>query len=951
MFFNSETNPYMSAQSEEESLNARELARIQEKFCKLAGIYGFCVNATGQMLTNYDCGESEVRKIKEYIDESSFGDAFLRLKESPLEDQIVEDTQYSNLKYAVLAIRVNQQIVVSWVVVAVLSDMTAEGDESCVHDLSRSTTEDKFYISLDLVRIMTNKLLNAREQASEAVSESRRSLSTQQEMSESLRRVEAMTEALQYLEKDDAIEAICLDVLRVAGSYLKISNAVVLKVHKDDDLMDVVAEWCNTGMTSLFDQTRNIHRFPMLKYDRPLILSSDAKVTDDEREIMRRMYLRAMVALPIEIKGSVGMYVCYNECRSDKLWTVDEIRFMNDITRILQSIIDRKIQRNSIAGSYQSMLHILDNVGSSIFVKDIETGNILLTNTILRASYEKEIREGMLDEIYKDVAGNATQKGSFDIERSFHGKWFEIHCTCLKWLDNRPVILCVIYDVTDKKLYQNRIEQQAYTDFLTGLYNRMCCERDLAVLVDSAKEKHTQGTLLYLDLDNFKHVNDGLGHQYGDVLLKAIAHSLQRIEGITNSCYRMGGDEFVIIIPPDVHRECDRIVKDIQDVFSRPWYLKNSDYYCTMSMGTVDFPEEGESVSELIKKADMAMYEAKKSGKNRVAHYSENIGSFANRRLNMEKNMRAATVNGYREFEVYYQPIVDVRVEGYPCTGAEALIRWNSSEFGFMSPSEFIPLAEYLGLINPIGNFVLLEACRECRRWNENGHPHYKVNVNLSVVQLLQNDIIGIVKDALEQTGINPQNLTLEVTESLAINDIDKMKRILNSIRELGVRIALDDFGTGYSSLSHIRELPLDVIKIDQSFVKNIGTDDYSESLVNMVAELASILDVNVCVEGVETTDQLERVSKMKISLIQGYYFDKPMKVEEFEDKYVLGVPDRMSGAAIPPSKQAMKPAALKEENDTAPVVTDEQMILEQKEKYGLSDDDMLVVAEGDETL
>ena len=454
-------------------------------------------------------------------------------------------------------------------------------------------------------------------------------------------------------------------------------------------------------------------------------------------------------------------------------------------------------------------------------------------------------------------------------------------------MDGKPVLLCALYDVTEKKIYQRKIEQQAYTDFLTGLYNRMCCERDLAKYVDEAKKNFKKGVLLYLDLDDFKHINDGLGHQYGDVLLKSISHSLQRIEGIENTCYRMGGDEFVIIIPPDGYEKFESIVSSIKGIFMKPWFLKDADYYCTMSMGVVEFPDGGSAVHELIKKADIAMYEAKKHGKNRTAQYSDSIDTSSGRRLDMEKNMRDATTKGYQEFEVYFQPIIDIQKEGLPCTGAEALIRWNSAELGFIPPSEFIPLAEYLGLINPIGNYVLKEACKYCKNWNDNGYPDYKINVNLSVVQLLQTDIVEIIEKTIKETGITAHNLTLEVTESLAINDMERMKDILGSIKKLGVRIALDDFGTGYSSLNHIRELPFDVIKVDQSFIKDLERDSYAKSFIKMVAELAEAIGVNLCVEGVETKIQYQILSGMKVSLVQGYYFDKPMQRTEFEKKYV----------------------------------------------------------------
>ncbi len=309
-----------------------------------------------------------------------------------------------------------------------------------------------------------------------------------------------------------------------------------------------------------------------------------------------------------------------------------------------------------------------------------------------------------------------------------------------------------------------------------------------------------------------------------------------------------------------------KILDDIRTLFSKPWMLKGADYYCTMSMGVVRFPTEGDTVEELIKKADIALYAAKSSGKNRVEFYDENVESTSFRRLDMEKNMRNATNNAFSEFEVVYQPIVDVTRESNPCVGAEALIRWNSGELGLIAPTDFIPLAEYLGLINPIGAYVLEEACKRCKYWNDMGHPDYKVNVNLSVVQLLQNDIVEQVRSVIKRTGIVPENLTLEVTEGLAINDMSRMKKILSEIRALGVRVALDDFGTGYSSLNHIREMPIDVIKIDRCFIIDIGKDEFSTAFVKMVAELAQTIGVHVCVEGVETKEQVDALSRRKSS-------------------------------------------------------------------------------------
>ena len=331
------------------------------------------------------------------------------------------------------------------------------------------------------------------------------------------------------------------------------------------------------------------------------------------------------------------------------------------------------------------------------------------------------------------------------------------------------------------------------------------------------------------------------------------------------------------------------ILDEIKTLFTKPWMLKGADYYCTMSMGVVRFPTDGDTVEELIKKADIALYVAKCAGKNRIEFYEDSVDSAttSHKRLDLEKNMRNATKNACREFEVYYQPIVDVTKPGSPCVGAEALIRWNSGELGFIPPTDFIPLAEYLGLINPIGEYVLREACKRCKYWNDMGHPEYKVNVNLSVVQLLQNDIVEQVYQIVKETGITPENLTLEVTESLAINDMARMKQILADIRRLGIRVALDDFGTGYSSLNHIREMPIDVIKIDRCFIIDIGKDEFSNAFVKMVGELASTIHVKVCVEGVETEEQIKALKNSKIQLIQGYFFGKPMRAEIFEKQFL----------------------------------------------------------------
>lgn len=535
---------------------------------------------------------------------------------------------------------------------------------------------------------------------------------------------------------------------------------------------------------------------------------------------------------------------------------------------------------------YASGVEVLNNIGCGICVASSDEKLLFANEKFCDFFYGKLDGKSVKQLLSQALEGEEKDNnGELYIEEE--DRWFDVHQTEIRWVDKRMVDLYTVYDITETKRYQQKIEKQINNDFLTGLYNRMRCEQDLEAQIVQAKKNNGEGALLYMDLDDFKHINDGLGHQYGDVLLKAISHSLQRIPGIESTCYRMGGDEFIVIITDTNFCMVDRILRDIREIFEKPWFLKGADYYCTMSMGIARFPSDGDTVQELIKKADLALLEAKKAGKNRYEFYNEEADGASFKRLDLEKNMRNATMNACDEFEVYYQPIVDVSKPDNPCMGAEALIRWNCESLGFISPTEFIPLAEYLGLINPIGDHVLLQACRHCKKWNESGHPEYKVNVNLSVVQLLRNDMADRVREVLEETGLNPWNLTLEVTESLAINDMTRMKQILGQIKELGVRVALDDFGTGYSSLNHIREMPIDVIKIDRCFIEDLGKDEFADAFVKIVCELAAVIGMNVCVEGVEHDRQYEILKKMQIQMIQGFYFDRPMRAEDFEKKYV----------------------------------------------------------------
>lgn len=866
-------------------LDASLMQNLQDKFCDANHVYLSCLSKKNGVITKAYGSREELEYIHKRVDMDMHVSLLNKLVETN-DDNFIEEDCENGIKMCGVVIRVGGETAAIWVVIGVME--AADGEEEHVPEYVLRTTPERFYKSLEFLETLSRQMFAVKMEeliAQEAFSKSR---SAQAQMETELHRNETMTAIVRMLESESPFYKIVNDILKEICTYMDISEGSLLQRNQDEETLSMVCEYVSPETVSSREKIegKRVKEFPFFN-SKPYMISSNSMMPDEFAGFFTEMGLKAAIFLPVDVNGKVEMYLCFCEKSRERIWEVNDIKFINDVKRIIQSILTKRIAKNSLTSSYASLEAILENVGCGIYVKDPVKNVILYTNQRFRDSFHKSMESGTLEQRMAETVGNG-QRGYFcEIYSEEEERWFDFHETTIHWIDGREVLLCTIYDITDKKHYQKKIERQENNDLLTGLYNRMRCKQDLERYIRVTEDTGGEGALLSIDLDDFKNINDGLGHQYGDILLKSISNSLQHIAGVENNCYRMGGDEFIIILTHHNYYMLQEILEEIRLMFTKPWMLKGTDYYCTMSMGVVRFPTDGNTVEDLIKKADIALYEAKCAGKNRIEFYNDSAEAASFKRLDLEKNMRNATLNAFQEFEVYYQPVVDVTKEGNPCIGAEALIRWNSRELGFITPTEFIPLAEYLGLINPIGDFVLREACKSCKSWNDAGHD-FKVNVNLSVVQLLQNDIVDKVRAVLEETGIEPKNLNLEVTESLAVNDMNRMKSILSDIKSLGVKVALDDFGTGYSSLNHIREMPIDIIKIDRCFIIDIGKDEFSDAFVRMVAELANAIHVKVCVEGVETQEQLDALLKTKIQLIQGYYFGKPMQKADFEQKYIV---------------------------------------------------------------
>lgn len=692
---------------------------------------------------------------------------------------------------------------------------------------------------------------------------------------------EVLSSVIESLESKDTFQNIAEVILQKANTYIQAEYMAVIQENSDKDILDYIA---TVGETcALIERVEN----------------GEYSLEELEKSAGKGTYPDAGGRIiPIKINGIKAMYVVISGIKDKAMEELDG--FIHSIVSVIQNTAQMRVTNNSLLSSYEVLKDILNNIGSGIIVCDRNSAAILFSNKV--AAESKEIQNA-IKECIQELMSSEEYKSYLDRKKAYDeedgtdyvkpyirpiekysaesGLWFEIRFTNLVWIDGSEVIVCTASDITQKKKSQQKIEFQAHNDFLTGLYNRMKCESDLKKIIKQSIKDGVKGALMFIDLDDFKHINDGLGHQYGDVLLQQIAAGLQSIVGLRGKCYRMGGDEFVAIVMPDMFSELERIANKVKDMFNKPWYLMETEYFCTMSMGIAVFPDDSKDVHEIIRLADIAMYESKKNGKNGYTFYDSCSKLNTARRLDIENSMRQAVTSGIEEFVVFYQPVVDVRTG--ECSSCEALVRWDSKALGFMGPGDFIPLAEYLGLITSIGDYVLEEACRQCRYWNEHGIPDFHINVNLSVVQLLQKDVAETVARILKKTGVNPKNIVLEITESFAINDMDRVLDIIKGIKKLGPRIALDDFGTGYSSLNYIKQLPLDIIKVDKTFIDDIVEDEYAQAFIKLIVELSDTIDTDIIVEGVENEAQLNILKELGVDYIQGFYYGKPVPAYEFE--------------------------------------------------------------------
>ncbi len=562
----------------------------------------------------------------------------------------------------------------------------------------------------------------------------------------------------------------------------------------------------------------------------------------------------------------------------------------------LWMLISRDItERKKAEESYRLTAKIFEGSNDAIVITDTK-GNILNVNRAFTAitGYEKSKVVGQNPRLmksdrhdnsyYRRIWKTLLKTGSWNGEvwdkrqdGSDYPKWLSI--SCVKNEFNEPSHFVGIFtDITERKEAEDKLRQLAHFDPLTHLPNRSLFIDRLKEAVELTIRLNKRIAVMFLDLDRFKIVNDTLGHQAGDHLLIEVAHRLEACIRSTDTVARLAGDEFTIILSNlDNPQEAALVAKKILAAFNPPINLDGREVFISASIGISIFPEDGKNVGQLLKNADAAMYHAKESGRNNYQFFSHLINQKVLDELEMQTNLRNALK--CNEFLLHYQP--QISLESGKIIGLEVLVRWKHPKLGFIPPGKFIPYAEKTDLIISIGEWVLRTACERSVFWQQQGLAPLRISVNLSGMQLKQTDQVATVAAILADTGLDPNLLELELTESVVMENAEVTINTLRELKAMGIRLSIDDFGTGYSSLSYLKRFPIDTLKIDRSFVKDITTDFDDEAIASTIIAMAHNLRLKVIAEGVETKEQLTILQKKNCDEVQGYYFSKPLPEKE----------------------------------------------------------------------
>ena len=558
------------------------------------------------------------------------------------------------------------------------------------------------------------------------------------------------------------------------------------------------------------------------------------------------------------------------------------------------------VSKQQVDYARQSLERTVDHTGVDIYVTDFYTYEILYTNRSMAAPYDgtdhlvgKKCYLALYDDKTQecdfcprskliDEEGNPTKIYSWDYQRPFDGSWFRVFSAAFKWVDGRLAHVITSVDITENKKNEYLIEKMALYDALTEIPNRRSFERDFERVINKISRYGQTGYLVFVDLDNFKYINDAFGHEKGDELLRQVAAHLRSLSIHSTSAYRYGGDEFILLLEKANIQQVKAVTDELLQRFLQPWLLDGLEYFCTASMGVACFPKDGLTYDALLNAADLAMYQAKKNGKSSVFF---STGEVAGRSEQLEREfaLRRAVADDCKEFHLLFHPIVDAKSGAW--SGGEVLIRWESPQWGLSYPAEFIPICEKLGLISQLGRWTLATALAQVTSWNLNPSDNFLVSFNVSILEIQDAGFIEYLLTTLDNLHYPYSNIMLELTESKKMYDTGGIKEQIRFLRKKGMLVALDGFGIGYSSLERIRDLEIDFIKVDRKFIMNFLDDDLMAALVKAIAMLGHAAHTKVCAEGVENEAHRAALADMGYNYLQGVYFQEPLPEAKFKEQ------------------------------------------------------------------
>ncbi|OAH59697.1 PAS domain S-box protein [Domibacillus aminovorans] len=640
------------------------------------------------------------------------------------------------------------------------------------------------------------------------------------------------------------------------------------------------------------------------QYEQEEILGQDHRILNSgyhSRDFIKNMW--ATIGAGDIWRGEIR-----NKAKDGSFYWVDTtiVPFLNDRGKpyqyisIRNDISPRKKMEEEVRKSEEKYRLITENSSDLISTID-EEGNLLYispSHTVLLGHdlvemessplfqwVHEEDRQSVIDSIQDMITKG---KGSSQLEFRIlakSGNYIDVEAKVNSIFDPFGIVknlVLVMRDITERKKTEQTIYHLAYHDTLTELPNRRLFMDCLRKEVNQANSVRSQLAVMFVDVDRFKHINDSYGHEIGDLILIETAKQIKECLHSTDLVARIGGDEFTILLTnvSDTER-VETIAQRIKDSFQVPIESGGKVYNLSCSIGISLFPSDGKDVDELLKRADMALYAVKEQGRNGYLFFHPDMEERSLERILLENELKKAIQQ--KQFYIEYQP--KMNLTSGQLIGMEALVRWNHPELGRISPGKFIPVAEETGLILPLGEWVLRQGCKQNKDWQNQGYPPLRVSINLSTRQFYQSNLLDKIKGILNETGLEPEWLELEITESI-FTDIDQAVVILQEIRELGVHISIDDFGTGYSSFSYIKHLPVDTLKIDASFIRDIHQNKESQAIVKAIMDIAQTLNLNVIAEGIESQEQLIALSEDGCSQGQGFLFSKPLSNHEFENYF-----------------------------------------------------------------